>query len=243
MEFRNKEEAKRTLGDINYYVRDDIAVGENTYSRLAIQTHFIEKGESYIENIRRYVMPLYENGDILSISEKVIAMCQNNTVDISEIKIGWWARTLAKFASSTPAGPGVSTPSKMQLAINLAGLPRIIWASICAAVGKIFGKKGVFYAVAGHEIAGIDGFYHKASFEIYKTTAILNPRDPSGVCAEIGREFGIPAYIVDANDLTREILGTPETSPLTESEFIMTIDDNPAGQDDELTPFILVRKI
>ena len=36
------------------------------YDRGAIQTHFVEIGEDYVELVRRYVLPLYREGDILS---------------------------------------------------------------------------------------------------------------------------------------------------------------------------------
>lgn len=45
------------------------------YARHAIKTHFVQIGESYIDLIERYVLPIYESGDILFSSEKVIALC------------------------------------------------------------------------------------------------------------------------------------------------------------------------
>ncbi len=242
MAFRNSDEAKRTQGEVTYFVRPQITAGGEVYDRLAIQTHFVERGESYIELMKKYVLPLYREGDILSVSEKIIGMCQNNVVEMKDVKLGWFAKHLSKFASRSSAGIGMDEPYKLQLAIDLAGLPRILFACFCHVIGKLFGKKGVFYKVAGHGIAGIDGFYSHSSFDVYKTMAILNPREPDKVCAEIGRETGINCYIVDANDLEREILGGPEKRPVSDEVFLEMIRDNPAGQSDELTPLILIRK-
>ena len=99
MGFRNSEETKREQDGIVYFVRKNINLNDIEFERFAIQTHFIQQNESYIDVIKRYVSPLYSEGDILSISEKVISMCQNNTVDKKDVKLGFWAKTLSKFAS------------------------------------------------------------------------------------------------------------------------------------------------
>lgn len=242
MAFRNSEEARREKDGVVYFIRPEIEAGGEKYQRLAIQTHFVERGESYIELVKKYVLPLWQEGDILSTSEKIIGMCQNNVVEMKDVKLGWWAKHLSKFASRSAAGIGMDEPYKLQLAINLAGLPRILFACVCHVFGKLLGKKGVFYKVAGHDIAGIDGFYSHSSFDVYKTMAILNPREPDKVCAEINAETGVVAYLVDANDLEREILGRPPVKPVSDEVFLEMIRDNPAGQSDELTPLIIIRK-
>ena len=43
-----------------------------TWHRYPIRTHFVELGENYFELVERYVLPFYLEGDILSISEKII---------------------------------------------------------------------------------------------------------------------------------------------------------------------------
>ena len=53
-----------------------IEVGGATYVRHAIKTHFVTPGESYIALVRQYVSPLYQEGDILSLSEKIVALCK-----------------------------------------------------------------------------------------------------------------------------------------------------------------------
>ena len=85
------------------------------YERHAIQTHFVELGEDYIQLVERYVKPLYEEGWILSISEKIIALCQKRVVHRKDIHPGFWAKLLCRFVHVTPAGPGAGTPYKMQL--------------------------------------------------------------------------------------------------------------------------------
>ena len=40
-----------------------IEVGGKTYARHAIQTHFVQVGESYIDLVEQYVKPLWQPGD------------------------------------------------------------------------------------------------------------------------------------------------------------------------------------
>lgn len=244
MGFRNTPESKREENGITYFVRKNVIVDGIEYERYAIQTHFIERGESYIELIEQYVLPLHRESDILSISEKVISMCQNNVVEKRDVKLGFWAKNLSRFASSNNHGIAMDEPYKLQLAINIAGLPRILLASVCSAVTKLFGKKGVFYKIAGHGIDGIDGFYMGSSFDVYHDIALLNPREPKKVCNEICDKLNVKCMIVDANDLSVEIFGKSDSLKDVNNEHLINIiRDNPAGQSDELTPFIILRKL
>ncbi len=244
MGFRNTPESRREKNGITYFVRKNVIVDGVEYERIAVQTHFVERGESYIELIEQYILPLYEKSDILSISEKVISMCQDNVVEKNDVKVGFWAKTLSKFATSNNHGIAMDEPYKLQLAINIAGLPRILLASFCSAVTKLFGKRGVFYKIAGHGIDGIDGFYMGSSFDVYHDIALLNPVEPKKVCNEIYNKFNISCMIVDANDLNVEIFGKSNSLNEMENEHLINIiKDNPAGQSDELTPFIILKKL
>ncbi len=242
---KNYAENKREKDGIVYYIRGVAEVEGKRFERYAVNTHFIERGEDLVELIGRYVMPLYQEGDILSIGEKVVSMCQNNTVEKKDVKIGWLAKTLSRFAMPyTATGIGMGEPYKLQLAIDMKGAPLVIWGAICAGVCKIFGKRGVFYEIVGHDIAGIDGFYKNAPLETYKNLAVLIPKDPDGECKKIKDAHGISVMIVDANDLSVDILGTSSDLDFVSKDFLADlIRDNPAGQDDEMTPFILIRDI
>ena len=213
-----------------------------TWARHAIATHFVTVGESYIDLMERYVKPVYQDGDILSMSEKVIAICQKRVVTEEELKPGFWARLLSRFVHQTSAGPGMGLPIKMQFAINVCGLPKILWAAFRAAVDKLRGVHGTFYRIAGIEVSGLDGFYGEDIPE-YEHMGVRVPENPAGVCDEIFEKTGIVSMIVDANDLDVAMLG--HCSQLKESDeaLLDLIRDNPAGQDRQLTPFILIRPL
>ncbi|MDD2376142.1 MAG: F420-0--gamma-glutamyl ligase [Clostridia bacterium] len=230
MEFRANEDKKV-----------EIQVGNDVYSRHAINTHYVQIGEDYIKIIEQYVKDLYEEGDILSISEKIIGLCQKRVVYKKDVKVGLLAKFLSRFAMRSDAGVGVDNPYKMQFAIMICGRFKVIYAAIMGGIGKILGKRGVFYEIVGQEISGLDGFYGKV-FEDYAEFGIRIPENPVGVCNEIYEKTGVKSMIVDANDINVEILGKCDAIDKTEDELKALIIDNPAGQSKELTPLILIRK-
>ena len=166
-------------------MRSNIPIG--VYQRHAIQTHFVQIGENYIDLIERYVKPLGEEGDLLSISEKVIALCQKRIVYRKRHPPPASGKAAVPLVHVTPAGPGAGTPHKMQLIIMICGLPRVLLAAFCSAVTKLFGKKGVFYKVCGHEVDGIDGLIGLPRYFVQGVCGLRysQSREPSGVCDEI----------------------------------------------------------
>lgn len=220
----------------------EIEVQGEKYLRHAIKTRFVNQGDSYIDLFKEYVSPIYEYGDIVSSSEKIIALCQNRVVKREDIKIGFWAKFLSKFAChKNRGGYGVGMTINMQYAINKVGLGKVLFASIIGGLTKLVGIKGMFYKIVGQEVAGLDGFYDGA-WDEYKDIGIEIPDNPDRVCNEIKDKLGISMMIVDSNDFGREILGKSYDIDLPDSYLKELIRDNPAGQGKQQTPIILIRK-
>ena len=197
----------------------EIEVGGEIYLRHAIKTKFINPGDNYLKIFQKYVVPIYEKGDIIVSSEKIIALCQNRVVKREEIKIGFWAKFLSKFAcQKNRGGYGVGMPINMQYAIERVGLVKVLWASVASGLTKLFGIKGVFYRIVGQEVAGLDGFYDGA-WEAYRDIGIEIPETPNAVCNEIKEKLGISCMIVDANDFGQEILGKSDDILLKENHL------------------------
>ncbi len=220
----------------------EIEVSGEIYLRHAIKIKFVTTKDNYIDILKEYVSDIYKEGDIISISEKIISICQNQVIKRNEIKIGFWAKFLSKFAcSKNRGGYGVGMPINMQYAINKAGLLKVIFASICSGVTKLFGIKGVFYKIVGQEVSGLDGFYDGA-WDEYRDLGIEIPENSNRVCNEIKNKLGISCMIVDSNDFGREILGKSKDIKYKNETLKEMIRDNPAGQGKQRTPIILIRK-
>ena len=108
-------------------------------------------------------------------------------------------------------------------------------------ITKLFGIKGVFYKIVGREVSGLDGFYD-GSWKEYRDIGIEIPENPVLVCNEIKNKLGISAMIVDSNDFGQVILGKSNDIQLKDKILEKIIRDNPAGQGQETTPIILIRK-
>jgi len=220
----------------------NIQVGDRVFARHAIATHFVQVGESYLDLVKKYVLPVWQEGDIVSSAEKIISLCQGRIVKKSDMKVSWLAKFLSRFASHSSAGIGVDSYWKMQFAIDQRGALFVIWAAICAGVAKLFGKRGVFYEMVGQEVAGLDGFYDHC-FQEYGEYGIRIPENSAAVCEEIYRETGVPMMIVDANDLDQQLLGKCAAITEDDKTLLGMIADNPCGNGTQLTPMVLIREV
>ncbi len=212
-----------------------------SYQRIPIKTHFITISDNLNSIISKYVLPVAEKNDIIVLCEKIVSIIQNRVVYKRDVKLGFWAKFLSKFAQKTPYGFSVGNPLKMQVAINLAGLPRILLACFCSGIAKIFGISGTFYKVADHQISQIDGFYGEA-FSQYAEMGILGSKDSDKVCEELRNNFSFSFVIADVNDLGRNIIGRSQDLKEKDKIILEALKDNPAGQSNQQTPIIILRK-
>jgi hypothetical protein len=220
----------------------DITTSQGTWLRFPIKTHFFQPGENIDLTIEKYILENIKEGDIVSFSQKITSLAQNRVIYKKDLKVGFWANFLSKFVKKTPYGFSVGNPLKMQVAINMAGLPRIFFAGFLSILGKVIGKRGVFYNVAGHQINEIDGFYGEA-FKEYSQMGILGPIDGDGWCQRIKVKYGFNNIIADVNDLGGNILGRNDDLIGKDKLMLEILKDNPAGQGEQQTPIIVLRKV
>ncbi|GAA1993655.1 asparagine synthase (glutamine-hydrolyzing) [Catenulispora subtropica] len=229
--------------------------------RFPIQTDAFAKGDDFHTKISEYGAEFAtraaesdEHAEalnspwFLAVSEKVVAISQGRSYFLWEIKPSFAARKLQKFVVRTPAGIGLGSPETMQLAIQEAGLPRIIAASAAGAVGKVVGRKGLFYQLAGPAVRAIDG---PTQYSLYPSnvSAKLAPAHPEKAAAELAERLRrvLPEQaaetfqgvaIIDANDLGCNILGQATT--VSEEKIAEMFKDNPLGQGAQRTPLAVV---
>nr|WP_018253355.1 asparagine synthase (glutamine-hydrolyzing) [Salinispora mooreana] len=184
----------------------------------------------------------------LFVSEKVVAVAQGRIFNVTDIRSGAWARLLSRHVLRTPYGIGLGHPATMQLAIQEAGLPRILAAAAAGAAGKAVGRRGLFYRVAGPAVRAIDGPTEYSAYPA-NISAKLAPQDPDRVAqgissairaalpAEFAERFG-GTVIIDANDFGQDILG--RDADLPDAVLAAAFVDNPLGQAREQTPFAVV---
>jgi len=218
-----------------------IEVNSEIYQRKAIKTRMLNFGDDLFKVIQEYVLPQKQESDWVAISEKVVSVCQNNVRHISSVKAGFLAKFIVKFVKKYPKDIGFSRPEKMQVPVETSGAPRMVAAIVLGTLGKIIGIKGIFWRVAGKRVSEIDGFNPSAMYP-YTEYAILPPKEPKNVCNEIEKRFNLPAVIIDGNNINTKIIAQSAGMPVDKKISRLVLLDNPMGQDDEMTPFILVHK-
>ncbi len=221
-------------------------VGGVRYARLPVRTRRIEERDNLVELLKEYVAPHLKSGDIIFISEKIVALTQGGRiVRIDEVRTSILARFLARHVRNHVGtekfrGYGHGTAPAMQLLIEEAGVLRTLVAAAVAAATRPLGIRGAFYFLVGKLAKSVDC---PMSFDVepYMHYAKRPPHDPSGVAKNIRTLFGSEAVIVDANYLGALSLGKSDRH--ISELFVRTIlADNPAGQSDEMTPFFIIRK-
>jgi len=215
-----------------------IEVDGRTYARYPIKTRLITKDDDIVEVVREHTKNLLRPGDLIVISERAVAITQGRCFSLSEIKPSRLAKFLMKFVYQHPGGIGLKSPWTMQLAIDEVGVPRILLAALVAALTKPLGIRGMFYRVAGHDIAAIDG---PCDYTLPpgNQQAKLGPKDPQKIAQKVAGALKVRVAIIDANDYGQKTLGA---SKGVDPKFVEKVfADNPLGQTDEQTPLAIVR--
>ena len=239
------------------------AVDGTVYARLPVKTDLVGKGDDLDALFRRQVQPHVRPGDVVAIAEKPVAASQGRSYPIAEIRPTRLARVLSRAVTRTPHGIGLGMPETMQLALDEAGAPRIVAAAAAAAAGRLVGRRGWFYAIAGPTVEAIDG-PTPYTLPPHNTHAKLGPKDPDDVAQHLAalltgglvapgagddgaggarraRASGVEVAVVDASDLDVHVLGASAAVDRALVRRLML--DNPLGQGHEQTPVAVLRPL
>lgn len=204
---------------------------------VPIRTHLLTEKDDIVEVVIKYTVSLTEPGDIIVIAESPVAITQGRAFLSSEIRSGLLARFLSKFPHKDGS---LATPAAMQLAIEEVGKVKIIMGAVAAALGKIVGRKGDFYRVAGKELAKIDDI--AGTLPPFDRYIVLGPKNPKKVTDEIYKKTGVATVIADINDIKCvDILAA--SGPINEKDIIDILRNNPLGNDDQQTPLVVLKKL
>lgn len=205
---------------------------------IPLKTSILVPGDDIIEVARAALDTAGlrpEPTDILVVCESPLAITQGRIIDISDVHPGIPARVLCRLFDFDSS---LCNPYAFQVAVDLAGLPRILAALAVAVPGRLLRRRGDFYRIAGRQVAWIDDI--PGNLPPYTQDIVLGPDDPRGVACRVAAALGCGVAVVDANDLGRvEICGA---SPFIDHDVLVAaMRPNPQGNADEQTPLVLVR--
>lgn len=228
----------------SYIVNDGkneiIEVDGVAYRRLCLKTHVITDKDDIVDVAEKYAQPHLEKGDVLFITEKIVGCTQGRAIPLSEIHPRKLATFLSKFVLKTPYGIGLAMPETMEMALRECGTLKILFAAAVSAFGKLIGKRGWFYQIAGEKARSIDGPCD-CTLPPYNECVSLAPLNPDEVAESISKKIGYEVIITDINDLGGNILGASDKNA-DRDLYVKILKDNPLGQSSEQTPMGIIRK-
>jgi tetratricopeptide (TPR) repeat protein len=204
--------------------------------RIPVRTPFISPRTGVVDVIDSATADLREPGDVLAVAESAVAAGQGRILPLELVDPGPLARFLSGFVGS--AGP-LHSPEGMHGAIMEAGRPRVVLATVAAAIGRLLKRRGWFYRVAGPATAMIDDV--AACTPPHDHHLIFGPGAP-GVAEGLAAGIGWPVAIVDANHQTGAWV-VDASKGIDRDWLARALADNPAGNEDEQTPVVLVRPL
>ena len=216
-------------------------VDGTSYARIPIRTRVVMPGDDLDAFILEYAKDAVQPGDLLFVTEKIVAITQGRSFKLDSIKPRKLALFLSKYVTRTPYGIGLGMPETMEMALRECGTPRILFAAAVSAVTKAMGRKGDFYRIAGDKARAIDG-PTKGTIPPYNQAVVLGPERPREVAARLKSLLGgdLQVAVVDINDLGGNILGST-MDKAGEKRLVAILKDNPLGQGHESTPLGIVR--
>lgn len=221
----------------------EVEVAGRRFQRIPVKTRLIGPDDDIVEVARAFASDLLVDGDVLFITEKVVAITQGRAYPVADIRPRRLATVLSRHVTRTPAGIGLGMPETMEMALRECGTPRILLAAVVAAVTKRFGRRGDFYRVAGWKAQGIDG-PTSGTIAPYDSHVVLAPAEPHRVAARVRDALGgrVHVLVSDINDLGGNILGSTLDAASTRA-LLAVLRDNPLGQGRQSTPMGIIRRL
>lgn len=205
--------------------------------RIPIRTPLISARTGLLPLLDEASRAERRDGDVLVLAESAAAAGQGRLVPLELVSPGPLAGLLSRFVGRD--GP-LHSAEGMQGAIMELGRPRVMLGAVAAVLGKALGRRGWFYRVAGRQAAMIDDV--AACLPPHDHHLIFGPADPDGLASRLSRELGCEVAIVDANHQSGAwAVGASPGVDRRRLEAVLA--DNPAGNEDEQTPVVIVRPL
>ena len=219
-----------------------VVVDGRTFERIPVRTRVLMPGDDIAAAIREHAGDQLREGDAVLLSESAVAIMQGRARDWRTIHPGRLARWLSSRVIRTSWGTGLRSPYAMQYAIELTGAWRILLAGGAHLVGRLLGRRGWFYLVAGLNARMMDAEHTMGVAEFHECV-IPAPADPPGTVRAVKAALGHDVAIADINDIAPAWVVASTLPRDRERLLARSFDDNPLGQTDEKTPSGIWREV
>jgi hypothetical protein len=201
---------------------------------IPIRTRLVGPGDDVTALVAQAVGGIARPDDVIAIAETAVAIAQRRFVAAEFVRPSRIAYLLARRAGALAT---VNQPESLQIVIDQVGARRVVLAGAAHVLGRLRGKRGVFYEMLGEAIAAIDGY--TGTLPPYERAIVFGPAEPDRVCDDLREQLGFGFAIVDANDLRRaKALGV--SRGLVRENIERALLANPHGNSDEQTPLVVL---
>jgi hypothetical protein len=202
---------------------------------IPVRTRLVRPGDALVELVVRAVRGIARAGDVIAVSETALAISQREFVAAEYVRPSRLAYALSRHAGALAT---VSQPESLQIVIDRVGAGRVVRSAVMHVLGRLRGRRGVFYECMGDAITAIDGY--TGTLPPYERAIVFAPREPDRFAADVAERSGIDCAVVDANDLERaKILGASASVERHAVERALL--GNPHGNGDEQTPIVVLK--
>ena len=203
---------------------------------LPVRTRILTEKDNIVDALAQYAADSIGPNDVVCVAESVVAITQGRVIRPEELQPGILARVMCRFV---PQKGSMSSVYGMQAAMNVEGEWRMLFAMLVGMLGKVVGRHGLFYELAGAEAALVDDV--TGTMPPFDKHIVYGPDKPDEVALTIKQRFGCyGAAVADVNDLKRSaVLGI--TPGLDANRLAQILIDNPFGNASQMTPIVIVK--
>jgi hypothetical protein len=201
---------------------------------IPVRTRLVRQGDDLVSLIAAAVDGIARPGDVLAVSETAVAIAQGQAVSAEFVRPSRIAYALSRRAGALAT---VSQPESVQIVIDRVGVWKVLYASVMQVVGRLAGRRGVFYEILGEAITAIDGY--TGTLPPFERTIVFAPLNPDAFAQSVYERTGVACTVVDANDLEKaKVLGA--STAVNRRNVELALLSNPHGNGDEQTPIVVL---
>ena len=202
---------------------------------IPVRTRLVLPGDDLVRLIGESVTGIASRGDVIAISETAVAIAQRQAVAAEYVRPSALALFLSRHADPMAT---VSQPESLQIVIDNVGYGKVVYATVMQILGRLAGRRGMFYEILGGAIAAIDGY--TGTMPPFERTIVFAPQNPDAFAQSVFERLEIACAIVDANDLHKaQVLGA--SAGVNHDAVAEALLSNPHGNGDEQTPIVVLK--
>lgn len=216
-------------------------------TKIPVRTRVFREGDDPVEAVKQYAGDKVRPGDVVTLSSCVAAIMEGRILMEGTAPDSAIATFVGKLVARRHSVGGweasapMANPLSVQAAVEEIGTLRLVVAAVIGGIGHFLGKSGWFYSICGPQAGQIDDILGALPpYDYYVIMGVSDPNDLSNRMAHVLGE-GVKAAIIDANDLgIAWAVGYSDGADPQDIERMMA--DNPAGNGEEQTPVVIVRR-